>query len=86
MSIRVHELAKELNFSSKEVMTRLVAIGTEVKNHLSTVDQKDADRLRKQLQGKEPNLDHSDHTNIEGKRQLLPNQCKKDSLKNHAQE
>src|SRR5665648_561657 len=65
MSIRVHELAKELNFSSKEVMTRLVAIGTEVKNHLSTVDPEDADRLRKQLKGKEINLDHSEHKNNE---------------------
>ncbi|TGE35304.1 translation initiation factor IF-2 [Desulfosporosinus fructosivorans] len=63
MSIRVHELAKELNFSSKEVMTRLVAIGTDVKNHLSTVEQKDADRLRKELKGKEINLDHSEQKN-----------------------
>ncbi len=63
MSIRVHELAKELNFSSKEVMTKLVAIGTDVKNHLSTVDQKDADRLRKELKGKEINLDQSEHKN-----------------------
>ena len=70
MSIRVHELAKELNFSSKEVMTRLVAIGTEVKNHLSSVDQKDADRLRKQLKGKETNLDHSDHTKSEETRPI----------------
>ncbi|MDR3542407.1 MAG: translation initiation factor IF-2, partial [Desulfosporosinus sp.] len=62
---RVHELAKELNFSSKEVMTRLVAIGTDVKNHLSTVDQKDADYLRDQLKGKETNLNHSEHKNTE---------------------
>ena len=66
MSIRVHELAKELNSSSKEVMTRLVAIGTEVKNHLSSVDQKDADRLRKQqLEGKVTISDHSEHKNTE---------------------
>ena len=65
MSIRVHELAKELNSSSKEVITRLVAIGTDVKNHLSTVEQEDADRLRKQLKGKETNLEHSEHTNTE---------------------
>ncbi|WP_170871546.1 translation initiation factor IF-2 N-terminal domain-containing protein, partial [Desulfosporosinus metallidurans] len=68
MSIRVHELAKELNFSSKEVMTRLVAMGTDVKNHLSTVDQKDADRLRNQVQEKERNLDHSEHKDTEEKR------------------
>src|SRR6202022_562456 len=65
MSIRVHELAKELNYSSKEVMTKLVAIGTDVKNHLSTVDQKDADLLRKQSNEKETNLDHSEHKNTE---------------------
>ncbi|MGC7870543.1 translation initiation factor IF-2 [Desulfosporosinus sp. SYSU MS00001] len=65
MSIRVHELAKELNFSSKEVITRLLALGTDVKNHLSTVDQKDADRLRDQLKGKEINLDHSERKNSE---------------------
>jgi len=68
MSIRVHELAKELNFSSKEVMTKLVAMGTDVKNHLSTVDQKDADRLRNQLKGKEIILDHSEHNNTEATR------------------
>ncbi|MDQ7093378.1 translation initiation factor IF-2 [Desulfosporosinus sp. PR] len=70
MSIRVHELAKELNFSSKEVITRLLAMGTDVKNHLSTVDQKDADRLRDQLKGKEINLDHSERKNPE---EIKPN-------------
>ena len=71
MSIRVHELAKELNSSSKEVMTRLVAIGTEVKNHLSTVDQKDADLLRKQLKGKEISLDHSEHKDTEETKPII---------------
>ncbi|WP_407307818.1 translation initiation factor IF-2 [Desulfosporosinus sp. SB140] len=70
MSIRVHELAKELNFSSKEVITRLLAMGTDVKNHLSTVDLKDADRLRDQLKGKEINLDHTERKNSE---EIKPN-------------
>ncbi|AFM42425.1 bacterial translation initiation factor 2 (bIF-2) [Desulfosporosinus acidiphilus SJ4] len=65
MSIRVHELAKELNFSSKEIISRLLALGTDVKNHLSTVDEKDADRLRGQMKGKEINLDHSERKNSE---------------------
>ncbi len=46
---RVHELAKELNISSKDVMANLEALGVEVKNHLSTVEKADADRLRAQL-------------------------------------
>ncbi|MEA4901500.1 translation initiation factor IF-2 [Desulfitobacterium sp.] len=56
MSIRVHELAKELNLSSKDVMTRLESMGIEIKNHLSAVEKGDADRLRAQitqLKGKE---------------------------------
>ncbi|AGA69996.1 bacterial translation initiation factor 2 (bIF-2) [Desulfitobacterium dichloroeliminans LMG P-21439] len=48
MSIRVHELAKELNLSSKEVMSRLKTIGVDVKNHLSTVENAEANQLRTQ--------------------------------------
>ena len=48
MSIRVHELAKELNLSSKDVMTKLETMGVDVKNHLSAVEKTDADRLRAQ--------------------------------------
>ncbi|KGK90572.1 translation initiation factor IF-2 [Desulfosporosinus sp. HMP52] len=81
MSIRVHELAKELNFSSKEVMTRLVAMGTDVKNHLSTVDQKDADRLRNQLKGKETNLEHSEHKNTEETRPMTTESVQDGELK-----
>ncbi|MEM5819015.1 MAG: translation initiation factor IF-2 N-terminal domain-containing protein, partial [Desulfitobacterium hafniense] len=50
MSIRVHELAKELNLSSKEVMSRLESIGVDVKNHLSAVEDQDANRLRTRIQ------------------------------------
>ncbi|WP_019850971.1 translation initiation factor IF-2 [Desulfitobacterium sp. PCE1] len=56
MSIRVHELAKELNLSSKEVMSRLESIGVDVKNHLSAVEDHEANRLRtrnQKPQGKE---------------------------------
>ena len=60
LSIRVHELAKELNLSSKDVMTRLEGMGVDVKNHLSAVEPVDADRLRTQAvrpQGKEKSLE-----------------------------
>lgn len=36
---RVHEIAKELNIDSKEVISRLAAIGVEVKSPLSMVDE-----------------------------------------------
>ncbi|HVJ47760.1 translation initiation factor IF-2 [Desulfitobacterium sp.] len=49
MSIRVHELAKELNLSSKDVMAKLGSMGIDVKNHLSAVEKGDADSLRAQV-------------------------------------
>ncbi|MBI3320495.1 MAG: translation initiation factor IF-2 N-terminal domain-containing protein, partial [Candidatus Omnitrophica bacterium] len=38
MGIRVHELAKELRLSSKELMERLAALRISVKNHMSMVE------------------------------------------------
>jgi len=48
---RVHELAKELNVESKEVIKKLNQIGIEVKSHMSTIEDKDVDAI-KQLYGK----------------------------------
>ena len=39
--IRVYELAKELGMESKDVIRRLGKMGAEVKNHMSTVDEKE---------------------------------------------
>ncbi|NMA68930.1 MAG: translation initiation factor IF-2 [Desulfitobacterium sp.] len=50
MSIRVHELAKELNLSSRELMKQLESVGIKVKNHLSTLDDGEANRLRSHVQ------------------------------------
>ncbi len=47
--IRVYELAKELSMESKEVIRRITKMGFEVKNHMSTVDDKFADQLRQMV-------------------------------------
>ncbi|HMM05749.1 MAG TPA: translation initiation factor IF-2 [Clostridiales bacterium] len=44
--IRVYELAKELGMESKDVIRRLGKMGADVKNHMSTVEDKFADMLR----------------------------------------
>ena len=44
--IRVYELAKELGMESKDVIRRLGKMGAEVKNHMSTVDEKHEQMLR----------------------------------------
>ena len=53
---RVHEVAKELGLTSKEVLAHLDKIGEPVKSHASTIDESLADRVRSDLSsnGKKP--------------------------------
>src|ERR687891_1330569 len=46
---RVHEVAKELGLTSKEVLAHLEKIGQPVKSHSSTVDEALAERVRSEL-------------------------------------
>ena len=46
---RVHEVAKELGVSSKEVLAHLEKIGEPVKSHASTIDESLAARVRTEL-------------------------------------
>lgn len=51
--IRVHELAKELNIGSKELITILMEeFNIEVKNHMSTIEDEDAALIKELLAGK----------------------------------
>lgn len=53
--IRVHELAKELNIESKELITLLKEeFNIEVKNHMSTIEDEDAELIKELLAGKSP--------------------------------
>ncbi|MBA1333906.1 MAG: Translation initiation factor 2 [Firmicutes bacterium] len=46
---RVYELAKELKISSKELIDILSDLGVDVKNHMSTVDEKDGKTVKELL-------------------------------------
>ncbi|MDQ3985843.1 MAG: translation initiation factor IF-2 [Actinomycetota bacterium] len=46
---RVHEVAKELGLTSKEVLAHLEKIGNPVKSHSSTIDESVAERVRSDL-------------------------------------
>lgn len=51
--IRVHELAKELNIGSKELIIILKEeFNIEVKNHMSTIEDEDAELIKELLSGK----------------------------------
>ncbi|MBD7910454.1 MULTISPECIES: translation initiation factor IF-2 [Clostridium] len=50
--IRVYELAKELNISSKELITLLMEeFNVEVKNHMSVIEDEDAELIKELLTG-----------------------------------
>lgn len=46
---RVHELAKELNIESKEIIKQLSNIGVNVKSHMSTLEDTEIERLLRSL-------------------------------------
>ena len=51
--IRVHELAKELNIESKELITILMEeFNIEAKNHMSTIEDEDAVLIKELLAGR----------------------------------
>lgn len=41
-NVKVHELAKELNMTSKELLDRLKSMGIEAKSHMSVLTEIDA--------------------------------------------
>lgn len=52
--IRVYELAKELNVSSKDLITLLMEeFSVEVKNHMSVIEDEDAELIKELLGGKD---------------------------------
>ncbi len=50
---RVHELAKELNIESKEIINKLSQMGISVKSHMSTLEDSDIGQLKQLYRNKE---------------------------------
>ena len=63
--MKVHELAKELNMQSKELVDKLVELKYDVKSHLSVLEDEDVAKIKKQLKGK----DASKNSNADNKAQ-----------------
>ena len=47
MTIKVHELARELGGSSKELQEKCGKLGISISNHMSVLSDEDAKKLRK---------------------------------------
>ena len=53
-NIRVYELAKELNKTSKEIMAVLAEKNIEVTTHMATLEENQASMVRAELGGDRP--------------------------------
>ena len=51
--IRIHELAKELNIPSKELVQIIKELGIDVKNHMSTMEEEQGEWVKRKLREKE---------------------------------
>ena len=51
MAIKVHELAKELGLTSKELLAKVKELGIEVKSHMSALSEKDVKKVREAVTG-----------------------------------
>ena len=47
--VKIHEIAKKLGLSSKEVLEKAKALGIEASSHLSGLEDNDAKRFRRKL-------------------------------------
>ncbi len=78
MTVRLHELAKELKLSSKEAMDKLKALGVDVKSHMSVVEDKDVKSLKESLTKKAPPIPAQTH--IPAKAAVQPKETQTPSI------
>ena len=61
--LRVHEVAKLLDKSSKEIITKLKEQGVEVQSHMSTVSDENVEKLKAEFQKKESGNNRGNNDN-----------------------
>ena len=54
--MKVHELAKELDMQSKELVDKLIKLKYDVKSHLSTLEDEEVEKIKKQLKKESSNV------------------------------
>ncbi len=53
--IKIHEIAKEFDLTSKEIIEKAEKLGIKVKNHLSSIDDEVAEKIRTSIKKKKTN-------------------------------
>ena len=49
--MKIHELAKEIDKTSKEIITVAQELGIEAKSHMSSLEEKEIEKIKKKLSG-----------------------------------
>ena len=77
-NVRVYELAKELNISSRDLMIALADLGVEIKNHASSLDEKTVGMVKEALskdgggaEGKKPEVTLPERVTVRQLAELL---------------
>jgi len=50
--IKIHEIAKKLNLTSKEALEVAQKLNIEEKSHLRNIEENDAEKIEKEISGK----------------------------------
>ena len=49
--VKIHEIAKEMNLTSKEIIDKANELGIDVKSHLSSIEEEQAKVIKEKLRG-----------------------------------
>ena len=64
--IKIHEIAKKLNINSKDVLEIAKKLGVEAKSHLSSIDEKDAEKIEREFNNEKNDGSNSKITKTSG--------------------
>ena len=67
--VKIHELAKKLKKSSKEIMDVANKLGIEIKSHLSTIEGKEAESIEKEMNKTKTDKQEKDKQKQDDKKQ-----------------
>jgi translation initiation factor IF-2 len=79
--IRIHELAKELKMNSKDLIAQLHKMGYKVKNHMSTLDDKEVLKIKEKLQSSDTEAENKSTQATQQKKTKKPESNKSDYRK-----
>ncbi|MGO1579810.1 MAG: translation initiation factor IF-2 [Peptoniphilaceae bacterium] len=76
--MRVHALAKEIGISSRELLNKLENMGIEVKNHMSSLEENEINKVRESLKENNTNDKNSSKLNSNENKSSINSREKKD--------